>query len=604
MKRRVYLRLAMTFVFMFTVASCDEQALPVPEPGEMQNEPVAEDVGNLNPAAHQPSGVISLEGSFFEIDANANLTADNAGWIDWASKPAGMIVQLDKPTGQSDDSFGNGTKEDTIVPSIVSGSIPPNKSDLKEFGLYQERNADGNFLHLFWSRVQDPSGTTNMDFEFNQSRDLSSNGVTPVRTVGDMLITYDLSRGGSVATISVRFWQGTVWGPSQTLNSTTAATGSINTSAIETTVTGVTATDGAGNPVSNHTLGTYSARTFGEASIDLNEVFGAGECRSFGYAYLKSRASDSFTSALKDFVPPAAVSVSNCGGLTIVKDAQPNHVQDFAFQTSGPSSGTAAMPTTFQLDDDADVSGGDTTLLNSRTFTDLIAGSYTITETLVTNWSLTSVTCVGGSFGSTPTEIGNGGDIPVQPDDNITCTFTNVLQLGSLSISKVDDAGNAMAGITFDLYTDVSPFGPTNPRTAADTQTSFTCTTDAAGNCSISNVPLGQYWVVEDSTTVPAGYTGAGDQHVNLTSASTPLSLTFTNPRQHRVIVIVCHEGTNTLAASNVTNGSGSATSLATAPAGLTEAQLCGLGGASFGGLDHTTKELSVEVGSASHPVP
>jgi hypothetical protein len=56
------------------------------------------------------------------------------------------------------------------------------------------------------------------------------------------------------------------------------------------------------------------------------------------------------------------------------------------------------------------------------------------------------------------------------------------------------------------------------------------------------------------------------------------------------VTVLVCHEGTNTLAASDVTNGGDSGTTLASPPAGLTEAQLCGLGGARFEDLPHGDK--------------
>ena len=69
--------------------------------------------------------------------------------------------------------FGNGSKENTAVPSVIDGSIPPNKSDLKFFGVYQEGTTSTGFLNLYWSRVQDPQGTTNMDFEFNQSSTLS-----------------------------------------------------------------------------------------------------------------------------------------------------------------------------------------------------------------------------------------------------------------------------------------------------------------------------------------------------------------------------------------------------------------------------------------------
>ena len=45
-----------------------------------------------------------------------------------------------------------------------------------------------------------------MDFEFNQSETISANGVTPVRTAGDLLIQYDLSQGGTNPTLFLSRW--------------------------------------------------------------------------------------------------------------------------------------------------------------------------------------------------------------------------------------------------------------------------------------------------------------------------------------------------------------------------------------------------------------
>lgn len=51
---------------------------------------------------------------------------------------------------------------------VVSGQIPPQKSDLTHFSVaLVEPAAGGRYLELFWRRVQEPNGTTNMDFEFN-----------------------------------------------------------------------------------------------------------------------------------------------------------------------------------------------------------------------------------------------------------------------------------------------------------------------------------------------------------------------------------------------------------------------------------------------------
>ena len=156
--------------------------------------------------AGHPAGLVNLDGSMFEIDEDANLVVDNAGWDDWDS-----VAETSKPdldSGAGDDSFGQGSKEDTEVPTVVDGSIPPNKSDLKTFGVYLEETAGDDFLHMFWHRVQDPEGTTNMDFEFNKNKadPLLGNGITPIRSAGDLLIQYDLANGGTHPELFLSVW--------------------------------------------------------------------------------------------------------------------------------------------------------------------------------------------------------------------------------------------------------------------------------------------------------------------------------------------------------------------------------------------------------------
>src|SRR5215213_5375003 len=80
---------------------------------------------------------VSLAGSNFEIDTDANLKVNDAApSIDWAN--VNEIRKADTLSGPNDESFGQGTKEDTAAPTVVDGSIPPNKSDLKFFGIFQE----------------------------------------------------------------------------------------------------------------------------------------------------------------------------------------------------------------------------------------------------------------------------------------------------------------------------------------------------------------------------------------------------------------------------------------------------------------------------------
>ncbi len=252
------------------------------------------------------------------VVTDGNLIVNGSDVVDWAN--AGIVCvttgcQLDA-SGSTDNSFGQGTKEDTPVPTVVTGSIPPNKSDLTRFYVTSRKVAVGgsthDFLYLAWERVQEPSGTTNMDFEINQHpiTQLSANGVTVVRKAGDILVKFDLAQGGTNPVLGFHRWvtsgaceasgaKAPCWGPVQSL-----------AGAFEASINQVQVTD----PIAPNAPRTLSERTFGEAGIDLQAsgIFQPGVCLNFGSAYLKSRSSDSFTAAIKDFVAPAAVSVQVC----------------------------------------------------------------------------------------------------------------------------------------------------------------------------------------------------------------------------------------------------------------------------------------------------
>ena len=151
----------------------------------------------------------SLEGSQFQIENDANIPYDASSTTtkDWGN--VAEAKQSDAPTGQGDDSYSGGVKEDTSCPGQTTGSIPNNKSDLRSFGLYHEEGqtpGDDGFLHLFWTRVSDPSGTTLMDFEFNQSQTGCAQGPNVRRSTNDMLIEYSIDSGGSRATMTLRRW--------------------------------------------------------------------------------------------------------------------------------------------------------------------------------------------------------------------------------------------------------------------------------------------------------------------------------------------------------------------------------------------------------------
>jgi hypothetical protein len=521
-----------------------------------------------------------LGGSHFEIDESANLKVDGTSTsIDWNDVNAAtngaqpVTFKADKPSGKTDDAFGQGTSEGDAVPTVVAGSIPPQKSDLTSFGVY---DGETGYVHLAWARVQEPNGNTNMDFEFNQSRTPSSNGITPVRTEGDLLIEFHIVSGGSDATLSKRTWDGTVWGDEDPLGGN--AIGSINTAAIL---------------AADSTIGSLSARTFGEASIDLTQIFSTSTCRHFGSAYLKSRSSDSFSSEIKDFIAPTNVDLTNCRSL-VVKKVDPSGalLPGAAFRLAKTVSG---VTTYYALTPSATTAG-------IFCVDNLDLGTYTLQETtapsgytaaadssVVISTSSSQASCTTRLTGTVTADV----------------TVTDQPQPGTINLVKKDDSSPtalAIAGASFTVFNDVGTVGTYQPLVdttvyAGPTQTA------SDGTLTFSNVPLGHYCVVE--TTTPAGYdtapaqcfaivvgTGTGDVH----------NLTFTDPRQHRIIVLVCHEGTNTLDPSSVAlTGDASSPKTSLAPGSLTAAQqaaLCGLGGATYGGLSgHTNRSLTVTPG-------
>src|SRR6266498_193435 len=264
----------------------------------------------------------NLTGSTFEGN-DGNLDVTTPGNTDWENAP-NRVRGDDLASGTSDNSFGQGTKEDDPAVTVVTGSIPPQKSDLTRFYVGSEFASNSNFLYLAWER-SNVLGSANMDFEINKlaQPDLTTTGPKTLnRSAGDLLITFDFGGSGS-PTLGLLRWVTTgatsqcfssnqlpCWGNRVDLSGLGEAEGAVNA---------VTVND----PIANVSL---PAGTFGEASVNLTAagVFPAGTCTAFGSAFLKSRSSASFPSEVKDFVAPQPVNISNCGKIIIKKVTVPS----------------------------------------------------------------------------------------------------------------------------------------------------------------------------------------------------------------------------------------------------------------------------------------
>src|SRR6266571_3104375 len=108
----------------------------------------------------------NLAGSTFEGN-DGNLVVTTAGNTDWVNAP-NRVRGDDLTSGSADNAFGQGTKEDDPNVSVVTGSIPPQKSDLTRFYEASEFANNSNVLYLAWERTNN-LGSANMDFEINQA---------------------------------------------------------------------------------------------------------------------------------------------------------------------------------------------------------------------------------------------------------------------------------------------------------------------------------------------------------------------------------------------------------------------------------------------------
>jgi hypothetical protein len=419
----------------------------------------------------------------------ANLKRDGAAGdcLDWAVIAESR--QNDGLTGSGDNAFGQGTSENDAVPTVVNDSIPPNKSDLKSFDVFEEHAGTKTFVALDWSRVNSPQGTTTMDFELNQNscdpsktqdttppgNICSANNVTPARLSGDKLVIYNLSSGGTVVDILLRTWDGSAWANEVDLDGTGKALGSINYDLIP-----AGEADG---------LGVLDPLTFGEAIVDFGALLGSGQtCGTFGSVYLKSRSSDSFTSEIKDFVAPKSVTLSNCTSISTNATASANvggTISDTAtlVGANGPTGSvsfdlykfTTATPAT----DVCDLAHKVTTLSTSTwTLTDAATGTYTATVTYPASpgtlgasdlgryrWIATFAGDVGNSAAG-PTECDDAAEISVVsklpstvgtaqrffPNDTATITGTGSFN-GTVKFELFHSADCGVVGSDAAVYT-------------------------------------------------------------------------------------------------------------------------------------------------------
>jgi prealbumin domain-containing protein len=578
-------------------------------------------------------GTVGTAASFEDNDASQGtasndyaLNQNNSGFLDWNSfasqtyshtapyRSFGPVVSHswevagfeDAAASGTDTGFAGGVKQDSDCGTLNPGKAP-NKDDLARVYVASQTINGHVFLELSWVRIpqNNTSASAHVGYEFNQasSGDCSQAALTGMqhklvkRTGGDMLVVYNFEGGSVQPVIKLSRWLNSDFHP-------TGATCEVNTSSPTTGCWGgtvdLTASGFAEGAVNFFNTKTKFSSTdnlkpsgavnpgnaeFGEAGIDLTDanVFTAGQCETFGRAYAVSRSSgNSSQAAMEDIVGPGAFSLTNCGSVNVVKSGSDGDTAAQAGATFGIWAGDNADTTaTDALDtctvDDTGACLNDTSG-TTPSFPDLQPGDYTVHEisppdgyTAADDQNVT----VGTS--STPIEL----------------DFTDQALPGSIQITKVDDTGEVVNGAVFTAYNDQAETDPAGNCTTGDG--SGTSGTPDDGTCAIVGLDPGTYYVDE---VPPSGYakdpsvTWPVEVTVTKGDSGTPASVSATDPRTFKAIVIVCRESDGTLYPSDVTiDGHDVGNSLSAAgagTAGLDESKLCALTDGARGGLTAT----------------
>ena len=472
----------------------------------------------------------TLAGSGFEIDGNLPVNGPGVGCSDWVNNTASGAPNgsnsFDVTSSSTDNMFGQGTKEDSTSPTVVL-SKPDPKNDLSNFMIGSETNAGQVFVYLAWQRIS-TNGSANEDFELNQKPSFfgasgQTPGILPLnRTAGDILLQYNFS-GSGTPTLTMWRWDSTLGDipPGGCLSNKTAPCWGTMTLLPPAIALAAVSPDGS----------------FGETAVNLTSagIFNTGGCETLGSAWLKGRSSFSPSAELKDFVAPIGIDITNCATITIVKSASPTSAGTTFPYTTTSSTSTTLNGGSFSLD------GSNTALTGSRTFNNLLPGTYTVAEGSTTGWDFTGLSCTpNGSTASASISVATA-TITLTPSSSETCTYSNTEQQGAIKITKTDSATKAaLAGAHFEICTNPGPYTVGSPCVAVTGGSNLVTLAD--GTVCLGGLAFATYYVKE--TAAPSNYNiddntiHTATVNTNGTCANPSVTIAFTDTPQVGAILI------------------------------------------------------------------
>ena len=236
------------------------------------------------------------------------------GLLDWDGVHA-RVVHNEDPN-KEDTAFVGGSKEREPAHWILTaeaGGVSPGKTNIRDAWSVVDQPGGRTFLYLAFDRAA-ADGDTFVTFELNQSGRTwvnDKNSRIPCRRDGDVLVSYEIS--GNTREVVLRRWRTGVTDPQSGCDRTgtiqpltrvradVEAQGALNATAI------ANGLPGAGAAI--------AALRFGEAALDLDALLGpefANGCFAFGSVWMHSRASNSPTSQMQDYVAPTPIDLRTC----------------------------------------------------------------------------------------------------------------------------------------------------------------------------------------------------------------------------------------------------------------------------------------------------
>ena len=295
-------------------------------------------------------------------------------------------------TGDQDIFLTGGKENDTSTWNVGPGSVGSSKYDITQAYIANNQS----FIYFGMER-RGNNGTTAFDFEFNQTG--TAGGYIPTRTVGDVLLTFEMQGSGNTgsATPHVFRWNGSTYVEQNLATLPAGLVTSINNTDIAPAPWGYV--DSKGNWVLTPNIPRFE---FAEAQVPLSILPNVNPCGGFAFVQVRTRSSSTATSDLKD---TTKIFRYVFGGPSAVARIEPSCTLDLSFDAAGSadSSGNTTSPNlsyawTFQRNSSADGTGTWTTVGTSTsasgTFTAPSAGRYrallTVTETAGCADSVTS----------------------------------------------------------------------------------------------------------------------------------------------------------------------------------------------------------------------